>query len=283
MVSTRTVAAFAAASLFSMAAAQDTTPSSIVSIPTPTASATLNAMTEIGCFSTGTPLEDHGSWTFQTSGNCQPICVLLQKPVMGLVDGSNCWCGDLIPPKAAKVANSSCNTPCNGFDKQMCGGPSMWWISLTGLTKNHINNYDPASASSSSSKGSAPTSAAAGQTVVVTASETPTQGSGKQDSGPNKAGIAAGVVVGVVALCAIIGGVMLFLRQKRRRAVEEEYRRQAAVNQFVSGGKLHTSNSSMTDSRLDPEFMMRRASNGSIADNEDYSRRILKVTNPDGH
>jgi cell wall integrity and stress response component len=60
-------------------------------------------------------------------------------------------------------------------------------------------------------------------------------------------------------------------------AVEEEYRRQAAVNSFVSGGKLHTSNSSMTDSRLDPEFMARRQSNGSIADNEDYSRRILKV------
>lgn len=59
--------------------------------------------------------------------------------------------------------------------------------------------------------------------------------------------------------------------------MEEEYRRQAAVNSFVSGGKLHTSNSSMTDSRLDPEFMARRQSNGSIADNEDYSRRILKV------
>jgi hypothetical protein len=34
----------------------------------------------------------------------------------------------------------------------------------------------------------------------------------------------------------------------------------------------------MTDSRLDPEyFANRRSSNGSIADNEDYSRRILKV------
>lgn len=71
---------------------------------------------------------------------------------------------------------------------------------------------------------------------------------------------------------------MLFLRHKRRREVEEEYRRRNAVNSFISGDKLHTSNSSMTDSRLDPEFMNRRQSNGSIADNEDYSRRILKVS-----
>jgi cell wall integrity and stress response component len=157
----------------------------------------------------------------------------------------------------------------------------MWWISLTGLTKNHINNYDPASVSSTSTKSTpSPVVTDPGRTVVVTAAPTsPTvSNTSKPSSGPNKAGIAAGVVVGVVVLFAIIGGVMLFLRQRRRRAVEDEYRRQAAVNNFVSGGKLHTSNSSMTDSRLDPEFMMRRASNGSIADNEDYSRRILKVS-----
>lgn len=82
----------------------------------------------------------------------------------------------------------------------------------------------------------------------------------------------------MVVLVAIIAGVILFLRHKKRREVEEEYRRQATMNSFVSGGKLHTSNSSMTDSRLDPEFMNRRQSNGSIADNEDYSRRILKVS-----
>ena len=97
-------------------------------------------------------------------------------------------------------------------------------------------------------------------------------------SGPNKAGIAAGVVVGVVCLAGIIAGVLLYLRRKRRREVEEEYRRHAAVNSFPGTGKLHTSNSSMNDSRLDPEVMLRRQSDGSIADNQDYSRRILKVS-----
>ncbi|KAF2121919.1 hypothetical protein BDV96DRAFT_639995 [Lophiotrema nucula] len=288
MISTRLASALAAASMFSMASAATgttSTASSIVSIATPTASVALHSMTDIGCFSTGEPLEDHGSYTFQTAGNCQPICVLLQKQVMGLVDGSNCWCGDLIPPKADQVSNSSCNTPCNGFDTAKCGGPSMWWISLTGLNKNSVKNYGPSSASASPSKTAAPQVSEIASTVVVTATggaaaaKPETKSSSSSSSGPSKAGIAAGVVVGVVALTAIIAGVVFYLRHKRRKDVEEEYRRQAAVNQFGAGGKLHTSNSSMTDSRLDPEFMARRASNGSIADNEDYSRRILKVTN----
>jgi hypothetical protein len=68
------------------------------------------------------------------------------------------------------------------------------------------------------------------------------------------------------------------MRRRRQKQAEEDYRRNAAnIDQFVSGGKLHTSASSMNDSRIDPSFMDRRQSNGSIADNEDYSRRILKV------
>lgn len=233
-------------------------------------------------------MEDHGPYTFQTSGNCQPICLGLNKPVMGLVDGSNCWCGDLLPPKDTKVDNSSCNTPCNGFDKEMCGGNGFWTVYLTGLNRNQIENYDPSAAKASGAKSSAPAAVVTvgGSTVVMTVpGQTATgTGSSSSSSGPSKAGIAVGAVVGVVALAGIIGGVLFFLRQKRRRQVEEEYRRQAAVNSFVAGGKPpHTSASSMNDSRLDPEVMMRRQSDGSIADNQDYSRRILKVTNPDGH
>jgi cell wall integrity and stress response component len=67
--------------------------------------------------------------------------------------------------------------------------------------------------------------------------------------------------------------------------VEEEYRRNAAVSDFIAGGAgkpPHSSggSSSFTDMRLDPAVMaQRRMSDGSIADNQDYSRRILKVTN----
>ncbi|KAF2018496.1 hypothetical protein BU24DRAFT_172198 [Aaosphaeria arxii CBS 175.79] len=276
MFTSKALSVLVAASVFSMASAQITTSasSSIVLIPTPTSQRPASAITSIGCFKTSVPLEDHGPWRFQSEGNCQQICLQLGKNVMGLSEGTNCWCGDQIPPKSAKVANSSCETTCSGIDTDFCGGADHYWVDLTGFTRNKVEFYEPDS-SSASSRVAKQTSEAV-ETAVVT--ETPDPKSDKS-SGPNKVGIAVGVVVGVLALAAIIGGVLLFLRHKRRREVEEEYRRQAAVNSFVSGGKLHTSNSSMTDSRLDPEFMNRRQSNGSIADNEDYSRRILKVTN----
>lgn len=134
-------------------------------------------------------------------------------------------------------------------------------------------DYLELSSSSSKSAIASATSAAPIKSPTSTPSEAP-----KEDSKPNTAGIAAGVVVGIVALAAICGGVWFFLRRRRQKQAEEDYRRNAAnVDQFVAGGKLHTSNSSMNDSRIDPSFMDRRQSNGSIADNEDYSRRILKV------
>ncbi|KAL8799233.1 MAG: hypothetical protein Q9182_006035 [Xanthomendoza sp. 2 TL-2023] len=126
-------------------------------------------------------------------------------------------------------------------------------------------------------------------TVVVTAPgqtqpASTSAATDKPSKGPNTAGIAAGVVVGVVAICAIAGGLFFCLRRRKRRALEEAYTGNAA-NPFETEAesKAPASSHSMTDSRLEPSVMMqRRQSDGSIADNQDYSRRILKVTNPDG-
>ena len=117
---------------------------------------------------------------------------------------------------------------------------------------------------------------APGQTQPVSVSVETTQPS----KGPNTAGIAAGVVVGVVSVCAIAGGLFFFLRRRKRRALEEEYQ-QHAVNPFEgeTESKPPASSHSMSDSRLEPSVMMqRRQSDGSIADNQDYSRRILKAS-----
>ncbi|KAF2870940.1 hypothetical protein BDV95DRAFT_607233 [Massariosphaeria phaeospora] len=287
MVSIRYASAIVAATLFSRASAQSWVTGSVEQIPTPTATVRASALTTVGCFNTGIPLADHGRGDFASDGACQQICLGLDQPVLGLSDGENCWCGELVPPEEAKVPIEECNTSCSGFPEKDCGGPGKLLIILTGKSRNAIPFYEPkkeevssAAPSPSSKKPDAVShTSAPAQTVVQTATTAPLPSATPTNSKPNTVGIAVGVVVGVLALLAIVGGVFFFLRQKKRRAVEEEYRRQAAVNSFVSGGKLHTSTSSMTDSRLDPEFMNRRASNGSIADNEDYSRRILKVTN----
>jgi cell wall integrity and stress response component len=136
-----------------------------------------------------------------------------------------------------------------------------------------VDTYKPESSSSATPKATQSTAA-----PVNTPTATPSAAAPVEETKPNTAGIAAGVVVGIVGLAAICAGVWFFLRRRRQKQAEDDYRRNAAnIDNFVSGGKLHTSASSMNDSRIDPSFMDRRQSNGSIADNEDYSRRILKV------
>lgn len=267
--------------LIMASAADDSATKVKTHIETPTTTVAANAMQSIGCFETGTPLDNYGSYKFQSPGNCQLICLQLGKDVMGLSDGENCWCGDEIPAKDWQVKNDTCGTSCSGDDSSGCGGKDVLWVVLTGNTRNPVDYYEPVVSSSSSSAAPKATSAAPTSTAaaVVTPSATPSAAP-EDDSKPNTVAIAVGVVVGILALSAILFGVWFLLRRRRQHQAEDDYRRNAAnVNAFVNGGKLHTSNSSMNDSRLDPSFVDRRQSNGSIADNEDYSRRILKVTN----
>ena len=96
----------------------------------------------------------------------------------------------------------------------------------------------------------------------------------------NTAGIAAGVVVGIVALAAIIGGSVYYVKRRNRESQSNGHRRNTSLNAFTPGAGIRRQ---VSDSRLDPAMVEKRRSGGSVfADNVDYSRRILKVTNPDG-
>ena len=119
-----------------------------------------------------------------------------------------------------------------------------------------------------------------GQTVPTVIEVTTTASAAPESSpGPNKVAIGVGVVVGVVVLAAIIGGLFFWMRHRKNQAIAEERARLEALTNRVTGEKPGSSYS-LGDSRLDQNVMFqRRASDGSIADNEDYSRRILKVSN----
>lgn len=246
----------------------------------------LKALVNKGCYkAVGASMEQKNKDTFQSYGECQKTCVeKYKKGVMALTKGLYCWCGDKLPKSDAKTDKDECNKKCGGFDKDKCGGKSAFTVFVTGyVDEDEIEEEEAKQTSTSESATSTSppesTSTKSSETVVVT----PTGGEEKKSGGPNKAGIAAGVVVGVVALAAIIGGAFFFLKYRKRKEVMEEYRRNANISNFVAGGKPY-SEGSMSDSRLDPAIMsQRRQSNGSIADDQDFSRRILKVTNPDGH
>lgn len=151
-----------------------------------------------------------------------------------------------------------------------------------------VPNYEPQESSTSSAAPSATkapedskSSSVPADSTSSDSAETSAADGGGGDSGPSIGPIVGGVVGGVVVLAAVIGALVFFLRRRRNAEIEEEHRRNAAVNAFINGAKPPGSSGSisMTDSRLDPVMAHRRLSDGSIADNQDYSRRILRVTN----
>ncbi|MCJ1307743.1 hypothetical protein MMC25_001391 [Agyrium rufum] len=272
----------------------------------------LNQATYQGCYSSMGDLVDQGEYEYQALGWCQPLCVRQNQPVLALTTGSNCSCGALVPPLSALVDDSKCNAPCDGFQNDTCGGMGTYQVWLSGIEVNvgHSSNDDTSSSllsslsSTTASKSSSITPPPVAQsTTIVSGPSTvfvnrpdstsaqvvyTTQVVQKPTGGPNKTAIAVGVVVGVLALATIIGGLLLWFRHKRRMAADAEHRRTSAAiqsnaNPFIGANEKPPSTISLSDSRLEPSAMFaRRQSGGSIADNQDYSRRILKVTNPDG-
>ena len=265
--------------------------------------------TKVGCFSSSNGLTSLGYGTYQSSAYCVNQCSSQSKAVAATSKGSDCWCGDKLPPQNSETDDSSCSSKCQGFPGEMCGGPSAWSVYLTGSDSNpgyysgsgSGGSKGSSSSSSASSYSSSSTddsdsaasqtktaasvvtrqstlivTAAGGQTLVQTAVATTTAQS--QSKGPNTAGIAAGVVVGVVVVGAVAGGIFFLLRRQKKKAEEEELSKNGAIGSYSNLKPSPSSAGSMSDSRLEPSVMMqRRQSDGSIADNQDYSRRILKV------
>ncbi|MCJ1350327.1 MAG: hypothetical protein MMC33_000308 [Icmadophila ericetorum] len=261
--------------------------------------AALNATTYEGCFTSSGGASDQGPYIYQSTGWCQGVCVKLNMAVMALHDGNHCYCGGEIPNSADKVDDSECSSLCTGYNQATCGGSNAWAAYLTGTEPS----------APIAEEGAAPGPSGAGSQIITSApSATPTNGSPTiikvestvfvapnqtsetviyeteyaKPNGPNKAAIAAGIVVGVVVLGALVGGLLFWMQQRKRRDLKEQNRHSTSLSNFATYNEKPPSTLSLSDSRLDPSVMFaRRQSDGSIADNQDYSRRILKVTNPD--
>jgi hypothetical protein len=143
-------------------------------------------------------------------------------------------------------------------------------VFLTGFTLNAVANYNPAAASSSTI------------TNGPTASATSSGKSGK--SGSSAGGIAAGVIVAVLVVCAIFGGVLFYFRRKRQQeeGVQEiggdhKDLKDMSFGSTVGGKEQPRPSMWAPDERMDSGTAQHRVSTGSIADNQDFSRRILQV------
>ncbi|KAL7951481.1 hypothetical protein V8C42DRAFT_304211 [Trichoderma barbatum] len=254
-----------------------------------------NAYRSQGCWSSkGNMTQVPVVSTSVSSGACNDYCSQHKFPVSS-VQGDECFCGLAYPPDGDQVALTKCNFPCPAFPQEACGAighPGFYSVFNTGVDINPPYYEPPSSSTSSSSQSSSTTSSDAEKSSAAgshpgapsgpasqSAEPTPTDQPGGSGKKTNVAGIAAGTVVGVVVLGGLLGAAFFTMRRRRNAEIEEEHRRNAAVNAFINGSKPPSTSGSisMTDSRLDPILAHRRLSDGSIADNEDYSRRILRV------
>lgn len=249
-------------------------------LPDPTPSVPVKTNTLIGCYAVDSSLTVQYGYIYQASGWCQKVCLSLSSPapIMGLGAGAYCYCGTSLPSQ--KVDLSKCDTSCQGYPVDKCGGDNYWSVYSTGLKDKIDSSGGSSSASSGVTSTARPTisTVTQGGTVFVTSvvpTSTDSSNSGSGSGGGSTAGIAAGVVVGIIILAAIVGGTFLLLRHRKKKAIEVEHRRAAAASELMASKRAQAA--SPFDARLEPVMLQKRQSDGSIADHQDYSRRILKV------
>ncbi|KAI1756129.1 hypothetical protein F4782DRAFT_526685 [Xylaria castorea] len=242
----------------------------------------LGTDTVAGCFSSLGDMTMDSTDKYNAQGYCAPRC-RDEGFLVGATYAKACYCGTKMPNHLTLVNDTKCNEPCPGFDKQACGGLNVFTVYNTGVQVN-VAEADLPTSSTTTTSSATPTSTSQTSDTPTSTPTTPVESQAPDNqnkkSSTNTVGIAVGVVVGFLVVSAIAIGAYFYFRRKRNSEMEEEQRRNAAVNAFISGGKPPRSSGgvSLADSRMDP-IMNRRMSDGSIADNQDYSRRILRVTN----
>ncbi|KAF2864195.1 WSC-domain-containing protein [Piedraia hortae CBS 480.64] len=271
------------------------------------------SMTYSGCYSSSGSLDDQGPYMYQTSGYCQPICLKKNNAVLGLSGGSDCWCGDTLPPANTKVDDSKCDSPCNGYGSDKCGGQGFYSVYLTGLKAN-VGNDKPMSGTTANNDGAAAPSPSSASTVasqaessagssssaatitgsttdpsdsvtgpvvfrtdppttlVVTDTSTvstptaaaPPPKSSKGGGKSNTVGIAVGVVVGILALLALLVAFFLYRRHRKRQAEKAAAQTEKIKPFFAERDPNHIPPSTTITSRRDFD----RDSIGSLVDED---------------
>ncbi|CAN8105431.1 unnamed protein product [Discula destructiva] len=252
-------------------------------VQSPAADPQLGQTISQGCFSSWGNLIFNGTSKYMSMGGCATdLCVPGGFLVSAITAGNECYCGNEYPPEDTLVDDTECNIGCPGWGASACGGLKAYSVFNNGimLAVDYAAANTTASATGTGTVVASSTVVNGGQTSVVYVTSSPTaEPSTGGGSSPNIGGIVAGVVVGVVVLLAVAGGIFFWFRRRRNQEIEDEHRRNAAVNAFMKPPGSSSGYSAENDARMDPVMAQRRLSTGSIADNEDYSRKILRVTN----
>jgi len=209
------------------------------------------------------------------------------------------------------VDSSFCSTTCVGYPIDICGGTGYYSVWLTGTGSVVAGSGSSASSAAGGNTlvtskkttstqmtvaavtsvvylvtsvvqqgvtvvqtvSAATTASRASSAAVSSSASLKTTSSGGGISG----GAIAGIVIGVLAAIAI-GVAAIFLYHRKKNDTDEfagEYKRHIEP----AGAGMVRAPEPSPDTRLDTSMAIRRNSSESLADNQDYSRKILRVIN----
>ncbi|KAL4872451.1 hypothetical protein BDV12DRAFT_143574 [Aspergillus spectabilis] len=253
---------------------------------------------------------------YQSNGNCEDHC---QGSAFAILQEKNCWCSDIAPNEDTNVDTSDCDDDCPGFPDDWCGNATEGLYAYIQI--GSPSGTASASSTSSTKESTFTTSHTSTTTTSSTVTEThgnqvttitvgdsaatsPADSSQElEDDGGSSisGGAIAGIVVGVVGgIALIVAAVIFFLAKRRSRADEDPQNKGSQMGYANARGAFsdnhsHTlSNGSGGTPQRMPTFTDNRLNTGtvlypngspqsevSLHDNQDYSRPVLRLTNPD--
>ncbi|KAL5343502.1 hypothetical protein BJX70DRAFT_171058 [Aspergillus crustosus] len=255
---------------------------------------------------------------YQSNGYCEDHC---KGSAFAILQEKNCWCSDIAPNEETNVDTSDCDDGCPGFPDDWCGNATEGLyayiqigspsgtatLSSTSSTEESTSTTSQTSTITTShsttvteTHGNQVTTITVGDSGATAPADASAEAEG--DGGSSLSGGAiAGIVVGVVGgLALIAAAVIFFLAKRRSRANEEQPNKGSAMGYANARGPFsdnhsHTmSNGSGGTPQRMPTFTDNRLNTGtvlypngspqsevSLHDNEDYSRPVLRLTNPD--
>ncbi|BCS20509.1 WSC domain-containing protein [Aspergillus puulaauensis] len=86
-----------------------------------TAAAT-HTLRYLGCYLDSSDLDNIGQSPFQSVGLCKMNCMRRGDTIMGVRNGTECWCGLNYPNWQDELDPRACNLPCGGYPLDICGG-----------------------------------------------------------------------------------------------------------------------------------------------------------------
>ena len=126
----------------------------------------------MGCYNSASGLTNHGPYTYQSKGYCHDnVCAPIGSSVEATSNGTDCWCGNSLPPASAMVEKKYCNVNCAGYGAfEQCGGNGYFSVYETGVGTVEDSGSSAASSSVSSAvpqSTSTPTTSATPSVVTI--------------------------------------------------------------------------------------------------------------------